>query len=171
MNPFHDPVIHGCKDVTDIVKRDVVNNEVRLNIGKAKGWHNLHFWPERAMWPPIPRKVAIKYSWGDGPVIDYESKAIPNELYSVIITRPNDGGNNDAAAAAQANNAPALRLVVQPVESPHNKIHPQQQESPIIILGADAIAVPHPSDSAAAVPVAVAVEMDMPGPPTMQVTL
>ena len=94
VNPYYDPVLMGCKDVTEIVKRDVHNNELKLNPGKAKDWLNLHFWPERALWPPKPRKVAIKYSWGDGPIIDLETEATPHERYSVIISKPAEGDDN-----------------------------------------------------------------------------
>jgi len=80
---------HGCKDVTDIVKRDVdlSTNELHLNPQAREQFFNQHFWPETAGGPPIPRKVAIRYSYGeDGPIQELLTPAVPHETVCVHIT-------------------------------------------------------------------------------------
>lgn len=76
----------GCKNVTDIVQRDVQNNELHLNPDKRGQYFNQHFWPETAMGPPIPRRVAIRYSYGNGPVYELVTAAVSNEKVCVHIT-------------------------------------------------------------------------------------
>jgi len=46
---------------------------------------NQHFWKETAGGPAIPRKIAVKYQWGDGPVCVSESAKDPNETADLLI--------------------------------------------------------------------------------------
>jgi len=79
----------GCKDVTAIVRNDVHDNELNLNLDRRGQFFNQHFWPETASGPAIPRKVAIRSSFGrfDGDIFESTTRAIPHETVSVHISR------------------------------------------------------------------------------------
>merc|ERR1719408_912805 len=47
---------------------------------------NQHLWPESAGGPPIPRKVAVRFQYGDGPEQLLETAAVPHETVCVHIT-------------------------------------------------------------------------------------
>ena len=63
---------------------------------------NRTFWPETASGPAIPRKLAVRYSYGvDGPVKTVETPAVPHETVDLLIQDPAGGGNGGAPAAAE----------------------------------------------------------------------
>ena len=50
---------------------------------------NQHFWPETAGGPAIPRKLAVRYSYGvGGRQVTIETAAVPNETVSLDIVPP-----------------------------------------------------------------------------------
>ena len=85
----------GCaKDVTDIVKGLVVNEELHVNPHRQPQYMNRTFWPETAGGPAIPRKLAVRYSYGiDGPISTVETKAVPHETEALHVTRDGMSGN------------------------------------------------------------------------------
>lgn len=61
--------------------------ELHLNPGSAAQWMNQNLWPETASGPPIPRRFAVRYRYGDsGNVMELVTRAVPNETYAVTIT-------------------------------------------------------------------------------------
>ena len=48
---------------------------------------NRTFWPETASGPPIPRRLGVRYSYGDGPVKETTTAAVPNETTRLTVTR------------------------------------------------------------------------------------
>jgi hypothetical protein len=78
---------NGCRDVTHIVRRDVQNDEVHINPARQGQYMNEHFWPETAGGPPIPRRLAVKYSYDGGPMLMAQTKAVPNETVALHLTR------------------------------------------------------------------------------------
>ena len=82
----------GAKDVADIVRGLIANNELHINPRKEAQYMNRTFWPETARGPAIPRKLAVRYSYGvDGPMTTVETAAVPHETVAMNITR---GGHN-----------------------------------------------------------------------------
>ena len=82
----------GAKDVADIVRGLIANNELHINPRKEAQYLNRTFWPETARGPAIPRKLAVVYSFGlDGERKTVETPAVPNETFAINITR---GGHN-----------------------------------------------------------------------------
>ena len=82
----------GAKDVTDIVRRFVAGDELHVNPQRRGQYMNQHFWPETAGGPAIPRKLAVRYSYGvGGRQVTVETAAVPNETVSLDIVRPGGG--------------------------------------------------------------------------------
>ena len=48
---------------------------------------NRTFWPETASGPPIPRRLGVRYSYGDGPVKETTTAAVPHETVRLTVTR------------------------------------------------------------------------------------
>jgi len=89
----------GAKDVTDIVRGLVRNNELHVNPTKARQYMNQQFWPETASGPGIPRKLAVSYSYGvDGRVQTVETPAVPHEAVDLRI----NGNSSSDQIPAQA---------------------------------------------------------------------
>ena len=83
----------GAKDVADIVRGLIADDELHINPQKQPQYMNRTFWPETAGGPAIPRKLAVRYSYGvDGRVITVQTPAVPNETVALHITR----GQEDA---------------------------------------------------------------------------
>jgi len=77
----------GAKDVTDIVKRHVVEDQLHINPDRAPQYMNQIFWPETAPGPGIPRKLAVRYSYGiNGPVKTVETPTVPDETVDLHVT-------------------------------------------------------------------------------------
>lgn len=85
----------GCKDVTSIVQNDVntSDNTLSINPNRQPQFMNQHFWPETASGPPIPRKLAIRYSYQTDDatfktkICELVTEAVPHETVSVNITK------------------------------------------------------------------------------------
>jgi hypothetical protein len=77
---------NGCKDVTSIVRNDICNNELHINPNRQAQYMNQHFWPETARGPPIPRKLAVRYRYGNGAFQTKETPAVPFETVCLDIT-------------------------------------------------------------------------------------
>lgn len=67
---------NGMKDVTDILRRNIHNGELHLNAGGGHDYMNDHFWPETKSHPPIPRSLAIRYSYDGGEILTLQTPAI-----------------------------------------------------------------------------------------------
>jgi hypothetical protein len=78
---------NGCRDVTHIVRGDVQNDELHINPAHRGQYMNEHFWPETAGGPPIPRRLAVKYSYDSGPELMAQTEAVPNETVALHLTR------------------------------------------------------------------------------------
>ena len=81
----------GAKDVTDIVRRHVINNELHIN--REAQYMNRTFWPETAPGPPIPRRLAVKYSIGavggePSDIMTVETPAVPHETVALHLPLP-----------------------------------------------------------------------------------
>ena len=88
---------NGCKDVTSIVQSHVTNdNCLHFNSGCQAQYMNRTLWPETAGGPAIPRKLAVKYRIGNGPVKMIESACVPNETADLLI----EGGISSSPAAS-----------------------------------------------------------------------
>ena len=94
----------GAKDVTDIVRRLVHDDELDINPRCEPQYMNRTFWPETASGPPIPRKLGVRYSYGDGPAKEETTHAVPHETVRLRVTRAKYAG---AAVAPAAPTAPA----------------------------------------------------------------
>ena len=94
----------GAKDVTDIVRRLVHDDELDINPRCEPQYMNRTFWPETASGPPIPRKLGVRYSYGDGPAKEETTHAVPSETVRLRVTRAKYAG---AAVAPAAPTAPA----------------------------------------------------------------
>jgi hypothetical protein len=77
----------GATDVTEIVRGLIVNDELHINPNKEAQYMNRTFWPETATGPPIPRKLGVRYAYGDGNFEAYETPAVPNETVALHVTR------------------------------------------------------------------------------------
>jgi hypothetical protein len=77
----------GAKDVTDIVRRLVHDDELDINPTCEPQYMNRTFWPETASGPPIPRKLGVRYSYGDGPAKEETTHAVPHETVRLRVTR------------------------------------------------------------------------------------
>jgi len=77
----------GAKDVTDIVRRLVHDDELDINPQCEPQYMNRTFWPETASGPPIPRKLGVRYSYGDGPAKEETTHAVPHETVRLRVTR------------------------------------------------------------------------------------
>lgn len=77
----------GAKDVTDLVRSMVINDELHINPSSAPMYMNLTFWAETAHDPPIPRKLAVRYSYGDGDAVTVETLAVPWETVALHVNR------------------------------------------------------------------------------------
>ena len=53
---------------------------------------NSHLWPETSHGPAIPRRFALRYRYGDGPIMELLTPAVPNETYAVTVTPTFTGG-------------------------------------------------------------------------------
>ena len=125
----------GAKDVTDIVRRMIVNDEcvtagsaaslerpsklpppptsfpltpsrstpsraspvaifgrLHINPNSQGQYMNRTFWPETSGGPAIPRKLVVRFSYGEGAVETAETPAVPNETVALHI--PRTGGSN-----------------------------------------------------------------------------
>lgn len=91
----------GAKDVTDIVRRLVHDDELNINPRCEPQYMNRTFWPETASGPAIARKLGVRYSYGDGPTKEETTHAVPNETVCLRVTRAKYAG------AAVAPTAPA----------------------------------------------------------------
>ncbi|GMI22930.1 hypothetical protein TeGR_g9842, partial [Tetraparma gracilis] len=81
---------NGVKDVTDIVRGDVVNGgELHINPDCRGQYMNEHFWP---VGPGIGRRLSIKYRYGDGPVQTTTSEKVANETVSLHVTAAGSTG-------------------------------------------------------------------------------
>jgi hypothetical protein len=87
----------GCKDVTDIVRQDIKENELHLNPTCEARLLNSHFWPGRGEpaldWPgrgepanDVGCKLGIRYSYGDGLEHQLVTAAVWNETVCLHIT-------------------------------------------------------------------------------------
>jgi hypothetical protein len=82
----------GAKDVTDIVRRMIVNDELHINPNSAGQYMNRTFWVETAGGPAIPRKLGVKYSYGGAGIKTAETPAVPNETVALHVPRASYGG-------------------------------------------------------------------------------
>ena len=82
----------GAKDVTGIVKGMVANDELHINPDRKRQYMNRTFWKETAHGPPIPRKLAVRFSYGDGPHCTIETPAVANETVRLDVTRSTKAG-------------------------------------------------------------------------------
>ena len=82
----------GAKDVTSVVRGLVSHDELHINPHAQGQYMNRTFWPETAGGPPIPRKLAVRYAYGDGPEQTVETPALPNETVALHVTRDGPGG-------------------------------------------------------------------------------
>ena len=82
----------GAKDVTSVVRGLVSHDELHINPHAQGQYMNRTFWPETAGGPPIPRKLAVRYAYGDGPEQTVETPALPHETVALHVTRDGPGG-------------------------------------------------------------------------------
>ena len=94
----------GAKDVTDIVRRDIVNNELHVNPERRGQYMNQHFWPETAGGPAIPRKLAVRYAYGGAAPITVETPAVANETVCLHVTQfgADSGGGGGGSGPGHA---------------------------------------------------------------------
>jgi hypothetical protein len=113
-NIWQGPCSHsnGCKDVTDILKRDAANDELHVNPSHAPQYMNQHFWPETVSGPPICRKLAIRFSYDGMHVQEFATRAVPHETVCLHVT---PGGASDSlqvngrvSNSSQANAPPTM---------------------------------------------------------------
>ena len=91
----------GAKDVTDIVRRLVHDDELNINPRCEPQYMNRTFWPETASGPPIPRKLGVRYSYGDGPAKEETTNAVPHETVCLRVTRAKYAGAAVAPSATR----------------------------------------------------------------------
>ena len=72
----------GAKDVTDVVRHMITNDELHINPNSEGQYMNRTFWPETSRGPAIPRKLAVRYSYGDSPILIAET----HETVSLHVT-------------------------------------------------------------------------------------
>ena len=77
--------LSGFKDVTDVVRGAVENDELHLNPSCSRGFFNKYF--DFDLECAIMRRVGIRYRYGSGAVQDFTTMAVPFEAYCVHITR------------------------------------------------------------------------------------
>ena len=82
----------GAKDVTSVVRGLVSHDELHINPHAQGQYMNRTFWPETAGGPPIPRKLAVRYAYGDGPEQTVETPALPHETVALHVTRDGPRG-------------------------------------------------------------------------------
>jgi len=88
----------GAKDVTDIVRGLVRNNELHVNTAKERQYMSQQFWPETASGPPIPRKLAVSYSYGvNGRVQTVETP----EAVALRITQGKGSSSSEGQISAE----------------------------------------------------------------------
>jgi hypothetical protein len=81
-----DPFKDGWKDCMDVVRGMVSGGELHMNAKCEEQWMSEHLFPESCDGPPIPRRLAIRFRYGTGPVYEIMTEAIPEETYAVHIT-------------------------------------------------------------------------------------
>ena len=86
---------HKGKDVTDIIRSMVSNNELHLN-PKRKGQYLNDTFQFGKSWAHC-KVVAVKYRYGSGPVHEVVTNAVPHESVGVDIT-PQTNVSNDVAS-------------------------------------------------------------------------
>ena len=77
----------GAKDVTGVVCAMAVEDELLVNPNCQPMYMTRTFWPETASGPLVPRRLGVRYRYGDGPVETETTEAVADETVSLRITR------------------------------------------------------------------------------------
>jgi hypothetical protein len=80
-----DPIKDCWKDCVEVVRGMVAEGELHMNPDCKEQWMNEHLFPESCE-TGEPRRLAIRFRYGSGPVYEVQTEPVGHETYCVHIT-------------------------------------------------------------------------------------